>query len=111
MIQERSAVANYRVYRLDNTSRLVPSVDAGRIAKYVQRGRGLRPKMNRFDGTDAIRLLPFLKDIQITFNAQHLTEGVAIRVLAHFLEGDAERFYTSYTMRRLRAGQLHDSMS
>ena len=111
MIQEFSDVANYRMYRLDNTSRLVTPGDAGRIAKYVQRCRGIRPKMRSFDGTDAIQLLPFLKDIRITFNAQHQTEGVAVRVFAHFLERDAERLYMSYTMRGLRAGQLHDDIS
>ena len=111
MIQEFSDVANYRMYWLDNTSRLVISGDAGRIAKYFQRCRGIRPTMRSFDGTDAIQLLPFLKDIRITFNAQHLAEGVAVRVFAHFLERDAERLYTSYTMRGLRAGELHDDIS
>ena len=111
MIQEFSDVANYRMYRLDNTSRLVTSGDAGRVAKYVQSCRGIHPTMRSFDGTDAIQLLPFVKDIRITFNAQHLTEGVAVRVFAHFLERDAERLYTSYTMRGLRAGQLHDDIS
>ena len=111
MIQECSAVANYRMYRLDNTSRLVTSGDAGRIAKYVQRCRGLRPTMKSFDGTDAIQLLPFLKYIRINFNPSHLTEGVAIRVFAHFLEQDAERLYASYIMRGLRDGQLHEDTS
>ena len=95
MIQEFSAVADYRMYRLDNTSRLVTSGDAGRIAKYVQRCRGIQPTMRSFDGTDPIQLLLFLKDIRITFNSQHLTENVAVRVLAHFLEHDTERLYTS----------------
>ena len=67
--------------------------------------------MKSFDGTDAIQLLPFLKNIRIIFKAQHLTEGVAIRVFAHFLEWDPERLYTSYTLRGLRAGQLHDDTS
>ena len=67
--------------------------------------------MRNFDSTNAIELLPFLKDGRITFNSQHLTEGVAIRVLAHFLERDAERLYTSYTMRGIRAGQLHEDES
>ena len=111
MIQEFSDVANYRMYRLDNTSQFVTSGNAGRIEKCVQRCRGIRPTTRSFDGTDAIQLLPFLKDIRISFNAQHLTEGVAVRVFAHFLEHDAERLYTSYTMRGLRAGQLHDDIS
>ena len=110
MIQEFSAVADYRMYCFNNNSRLVTSSDAGRIAKYVQRCRGIRPTMRSFDGTDPIQLLPFLKDIQITFTSQHLTEGVAVRLLAHFLERDAERLYTSYTMRGLCAGQLHDDV-
>ena len=111
MIQEFSAVADDRMYCLDNTSRLVTSGDAGRIAKYVQHCRGILRTMRSFDGTDPIQLLPFLKDIWITFNSQHLTEGVAVRVLAHFLERDRERLYTSYTMRGLRPGQLHDDVS
>ena len=111
MIQEFSAVADYRMYHLDTTSRLVTSGDAGRIAKYVQRCRGIRRTMRSFDGTDPIQLLPFLKDTRITFNSQHLTEDVAVKVLAHFLERDAERLYTSYTMRGLRAGHLHDDVS
>ena len=69
------------------------------------------PTMRNFDGTNAIELPPFLKDVHITFNPRHLTEGVAIRVLAHFLGRDAERLYTSYTMRGICAGQLHDDMS
>ena len=58
MIQEFSDVANYGMYRLDNTVRLVTSDDAGRIAKYVQRCRGIRPTMRSFDSTDATQLLP-----------------------------------------------------
>ena len=111
MIQELSAAADYRMYRLDNVSTLFTSGDAGRIAKSVQRCRGICSSMRNFDGTNAIELLPFLKDVRITFNSQHLTEGVAIRVLAHFLERDAERLYTSYTMRGIRPGQLHDNVS
>ena len=111
MIQEFSSVADNLMYRLENTSRLGTSGDAGRIAKYVQRRRGIRPTMRSFDGSDPIQMLPFLKDIQITFNSQHLIEGVAVRVLAHFLERDAERLCTSYTMCGLRAGQLHDDVS
>ena len=111
MLQEFSDVANYRMYRSENTSRLVTSGDVGRIAKYVQRCRGIRTTMRSFDGTDTIQLLPFLKDIRITLNAQHLTEGVSVRLFAHFLERDAKRLYTSYTMRGIRAGQLHGDIS
>ena len=53
--------------------------------------------MRSLHGSDPIQLLPFLKDIRITFNPQHLTEGVAVRVLAHFLERDTDRLYMSYT--------------
>ena len=111
MIPEFSAVADYRMYRFDNTSRLVTFGDAARFARYVQRCRGIRPTMRSFHGTDPIQLLPFLKDIPITFNSQHLTEGVAVRVLAHFFERDTERLYTRYTIRCLRPGQLHDDVS
>ena len=111
MIQELSAVTNYHMYRLENIWRLVTSGDTGRTAKYAQRCRELCHTMNSFDGTDAIRLLPFLNDIRITFNAQHLTEGVAIRVFVHFQERDPERLYTSYSMRRLRVAQINDGTS
>ena len=104
MIEKFSAVANYWMNRPDNVSTLVTSGDAGRIEKYVQRYRGIRPTMRNFDGTNAIELLPFLQEVRITLNSQHLTEGVAIRVLVHFLEGDAERLYTSFNMRGIRAG-------
>ena len=67
--------------------------------------------MRSFDGTDAIQIPPILKDIRITFIAQNLTEGAAVRVFVHFLECDAERLYTSHTMRGLRAGQIHDDIS
>ena len=63
MIQGVSAVAKYKTYRLDNVSTLVTSGDAGRIAKYVQRCRWIRLNMRSFDGTNAIELLPFLKDV------------------------------------------------
>ena len=111
MLQEFSTVADYRMYRLDNTSRFVTSDDAGRVAKYVQSFRGIRPTMRSLDGTYPIQLLLFLKDIRITFNSQHLTKGVAVRILAHFLERDEERLYTIYTIHGLRAGQLHDDVS
>ena len=111
MIQEFSAVSNYRMYRLENVTTLFTSGDAGRIAKYIQRCRAIRPTMPNFDGTNEIELLPFLKDIRITFNSQHLTEGVVIRVFAHFLERGAERLYTSYNLREICTDQLHDDMS
>lgn len=66
--------------------------------------------MRNVDGTDPDQLLPFLKDIRITFSSQHLTESVVVRVLAHFLECDEERLYKRYTMSGLRAGQLHDDV-
>ena len=110
MVQEFSTIADYRMYRLDNISRLVTSDDAGRISKYVQCCRGIHPTMRSFDGTDPIQLLPVLKDIRITFNSRHLTESVALRVLVHFLERDAERQYTSCTRRGLRDGQLHEDV-
>lgn len=67
--------------------------------------------MHSIDGTDAIQPLPFLGDIRITFDAQHLNEVLAERLLPCFLERDSERLYTSYTMRGIRAGQIHDNMS
>ena len=47
--------------------------------------------MRTFDRTNLIELLPFLNDVRITFKSQDITEGVAIRVLAQFLERVAER--------------------
>lgn len=67
--------------------------------------------MKTFDGSSAIELLPFLKDVSITFNAQRLNGGVAVRFIAHLLERDAERLYKSYTMIALRSGALYGSKS
>ena len=47
----------------------------------------------------------------ITFHTQHLPEGIGVHVFAHFHERDAERVYTSYTMRGLRAGQPPQDIS
>ena len=111
LLQEFSHVVDYRLYRLYDTSILVSENDAGRIGKYVKRCQGIRPTMKSFDGSSPITLLSFLKDISITFNAQRLNEGVAVRVVAHFLERDAERLYTSYTMTALRSGSLRSAGS
>lgn len=54
MIQEFGAVANYRMYRSDNTSKLVISVETGRIAKCVQHFRENRLKIRSFGGTNLI---------------------------------------------------------
>ena len=94
LLQEFSHVVDYRLYRLDDTSILVSENDAGRIGKYVKRCQGIRPTMKTFDGSSPITLLSFLKDISINFNEQRLNEGIAVRVVAHFLERDAERLYT-----------------
>ena len=110
MTQNFRAAANFRMYRLDKISRVVASGDARRIVQYVQQCRGIRPTMKRFDGIDPAQLLPFLKDLLNTFKAQHLTNGVAVWVLANYLERDAERLYSSYAMRGLRAGQLHEDV-
>lgn len=107
LIQEFSTVANYCMYRLDNTPRLPTSGDAGRIARYVQRCFEVHSTMRIFEGMDAIQLLPFLKDVRMPFTALHLTEGVAVRVHVHFLYHDAECLYTSYKGRGLRVRQLH----
>ena len=67
--------------------------------------------MKLFDRSSPIGLLPFLKDLSITLNAQRLNEGVAVRVVAHFLESEAERLYTSFTMSAIRSGALRTSAS
>lgn len=67
--------------------------------------------MENFDGSKAILLLPFLKDVQITFNAQKINEGTAIRVFAHFVERDAERLYTLYMMPSVRSGGLNSEVT
>lgn len=69
------------------------------MAKYVPRCRGIRPTMESFDSSNPIQLLLFLKDTRIDFKAQHLTEGIAVRVLAHFLKRDEDRLYTICNMR------------
>ena len=95
----------------NDTSILVLENDEGRIGKYVKRCQCIRPTMKTFDGSSPITLLSFLKDISITFNAQRLNEGAAVRVVANFLERDAERLYTSYTMTALRSRSLRSAGS
>ena len=90
LIVEFSHVVDYRLYRYDDTSILISENDAGRIGKYVKRCQGIQPTMKTLDGSSPIALLPFLNDISATFSAQSLNEGLAVRVVAHFLERDAE---------------------
>ena len=111
LLQEFGHVVDYRLYRLDDTSILISENDSGRNGKCVKRCQVIRPTMKTFDGSSPITLLSFLKDISITFNAQRLNEGVAVQVVAHFLERDAERLYTSYTMTALRSGSIRSSGS
>lgn len=67
--------------------------------------------METFDGSRPIALLPLFKDINITFNTQKISEVTAFRVLAHFVERDAERLYTLYLMTNVRVGALCSSIS
>lgn len=111
LLTEFRNVIDYRLYRLEDMSQFFSEHDAGRIGKYVNRCRRIRPTMANFDGSNPIELLPFLKDVRITFNAQHLNESAVARVIAHFLERDAERLYTSFTMSAIRGAGFRTSHS
>jgi hypothetical protein len=75
---------DYRSYRLRNMDFKVSSRASGRVSEYANRVRSQTPV--RFSGNPAIGILRFLRTLRIAFDDTGLSEGVALRVIPHFLD-------------------------
>jgi hypothetical protein len=74
-------ILDYRSYRLHNRDGHVSSRASGRISEYANR---VRTPM-RFSGIPAVGALRFLRTLRIAFDDTGINEGVALRLLPHFL--------------------------
>jgi hypothetical protein len=75
---------DYRTYRLRRRQEYVSSRSSGRIAEYANRVRS--QTQVRFSGNPPIRVLYFLRTLRIAFDDTGLTEGLALRLISHFLD-------------------------
>jgi hypothetical protein len=75
---------DYRTYRLRRRQDYVSSRSSGRIAEYANRVRS--QTQVRFSGNPPIRVLYFLRTLRIAFDDTGLTEGLALRLVSHFLD-------------------------
>jgi hypothetical protein len=81
------AILDYRSYRLNIRDGHVSSRASGRISEYANRVRSQTPM--RFSGIPAVGALRFLRTLRIAFDDTGISEGVALRLLPHFLEEPA----------------------
>ena len=88
-------VVSYRAYRLNNIRATVRDSEILRIGKNVRRIKNLIPSLGKFDGSEPIALLKFLRALQEGFNTLRAPEGTAVRTMAFLLRGDAKNFYES----------------
>ena len=86
---------SYRAYRLNNIRANVRDSENRRIGKNVRRIKNLIPSLGKFDGSEPIALLKFLRALQEGFNTLRAPEGTAVRTMAFLLRGDAKNFYES----------------
>lgn len=88
-------VVDYRTYRLHDTSAELSAVEAAHLFKLKRQFDALYPTLGSFAGTPAIKLLVFLRTLKEGFDAQAVSEAVAVRVLAFMLTDSAKDVYTS----------------
>ena len=86
-------VVSYRAYRLLDQREAVTLAEAGTIHKKAKSIRRMTTGTACFDGSKPIKLLSFLKLVKESFDDARIPEGMAVRVLAHLLEGSARSFY------------------
>ena len=91
---------SYRAYRLEDVS-----VQIGEQSKVHKRATALRdnfPHITNFTGRHPVKLLSFLQQFKAACDFSGINEGLAVRVISFFLEGDAHRFYMTQTTAALR---------
>ena len=93
-------VMSYRTYRLPDTR-----VTLGPNPRVNKRAKELRdsfPHLTNFSGRQPVKLLSFLQQFKAACILSDIHEGLAVRVISFFLEGDAHRFYVTETTTGLR---------
>jgi hypothetical protein len=80
-------ILDYRSYRLVNRSGIVSSRTSGIIAEYADRGWSQTPI--KFLEVPAVSALRFLRILRIVFDDTGISEGVALRIIPHFLDEPA----------------------
>lgn len=78
---------DYRSYRLQRRDSHVSRRSSGRISEYANRVRSQTPA--RFSGIPAVGVLRFLRTMRIAFDDTGISEGIALRLIPHFLEEPA----------------------
>ena len=78
---------DYRSYRLQRRHSQVSRRSSGRISEFANRVRSQTPA--RFSGIPAVGVLRFLRTLRIAFDDTGISEGIAIRLIPHFLEEPA----------------------
>jgi hypothetical protein len=97
IIPSRSAyrrLLSYRTYRLVNRNqRYDPSVTA-KLASYAKRMK--HSLEEKFDGSEPIAVLDFLRSFKESADHNQVGEGAAARLMPYFLKGSAKEEYRSY---------------
>ena len=98
---------SYQAYRLEDTRE-----DIGEQARIHKRAAALResfPHITNFSGRMPTQLLSFLQQFKAACDFSGIHEGLAVRVVSFFFEGDAHRFYLTQTTSALRSrgAQVH----
>ena len=95
MLVAFSNVMSYRMYRLNDVREHLYVNESQSVHKLKRELEGLFPTLKPFSGRNPITLLGFLAQIRDGFSTLGVCEGVAVRALHFFLDGDARRFYDS----------------
>jgi len=97
MLDPFARVVSYRSYRLNDVRVDLYHRESESISRLKRKLEGLYPALKPFTGSNPIDLLGFLSQMRDGMNTLGVCEGVAVRVLHYFLEGDARNFYASQT--------------
>ncbi len=97
MLDAFAKVVSYRSYRLANVRPYLHQKESENVSRLKKKVEGLFPALKPFDGKKPISILGFLSDLCTAFDTLGVCEGVAVRVLHFFLDGEARTFYRSQT--------------
>ena len=86
-------VVSYRAYGLLDQREPVTLAEAGTINKKAESIRRMTTSTALLDGSKPIKFLSFLKLVKDCFDDAMISEGLAVRVPVHLLEGSARSFY------------------
>ena len=93
---------SYRAYRLLRMHETVDDSEAAKVLKRANSIRGAFPHIKNFSGKHPARVITFLKQFKIACDLSGIHEGLAVRLVSFFLEGDAYSFYTTMTTAAFR---------